>query len=349
MAGRQRFGIGHVEAGGADLAAFERRDQGVRVDDLAARDVDEVDVLLHQLELALTDQALRGRRVWHGGEDDVGPGQQIVEFVRFADVGDVTVDGDVLRIDRDHGHAEGGGPLRDLGADAAEADDERRLASELDHRQLSGRVPALGHLGVEGLDVAGEVQQQGEGMVGDLGALDDLRVRQHDVAVAQVGNREEALDAGRVALDPAQLAVGDQEVLDTAVAGDQPVAVARVQVVVDPHQAQVLVLLSQIGEGIHEERRHADGDVLGGDRCGRQRDDEEAEQNPSPTRRVKIEHGRWLPVQRLLRIDRSWTKRRPIVAPGTGCAGCYDAAAFGPQISRPDPIGSKPDDHRCPP
>ena len=292
MAGRQGLGIRDVEAGGADLAALEGRDQGVGVDDLAARDVDEVDVLLHQLELAGADHALRGRRVRHGGEDDVGPRQQVVELVGLADVGDVAVDRDVLGIDADHGHAEGRGPLRDLGADAAQADDQGRLAPELDHRQCPVRVPAFRHLGVERLDVAGEVQEQGEGVVGDLRALDDLRIGQGDVAVAQVWNLEEALDPGGVALNPAQLAVGRQEVLDAAVARDQAVADVRVETLFQGDQVEVVVLVLQVRERVGKERRHAHRDGLPERAGGREQEEKNGEQNRSEIQRWTVEHGR---------------------------------------------------------
>ena len=57
------------------------------------------------------------------------------------------------------------------------------------------------------------------------------------------GNLEEALDPGGVALDPAQLAVGRQEVLDAAVARDQAVADVRVETLFQGDQVEVVVLV----------------------------------------------------------------------------------------------------------
>ena len=90
-------------------------------------------------------------------------------------------------------------------------------------------------------------------------------------------------------------AVGDQEVLDAAVAGDQAVAIARVEVLADAGQLEILVLVFQVREGVQEDRRRADGDSLGGGRSGQHGEKQRCEQDQGETRCTAVQHGWCLP------------------------------------------------------
>jgi hypothetical protein len=51
------------------------------VDDLAARDVNQDRVLLHQVQFAGTDQSLRGGRQCGADDEDIGDAQNLVDAV----------------------------------------------------------------------------------------------------------------------------------------------------------------------------------------------------------------------------------------------------------------------------
>ena len=140
-----------------------------------------------------------------GDKDDVGFGQEGVHLVGLDDAADHGRVGLLLGIDAEHGHAEGPGAGGDLAADAADADDEGGTAVEFDAvvvvaADVAGEL-VIG-VGAEG---AGEVEQEGEGVVGDFGALDDAVVGEDDGGIAEVvgaGEEEGVFDAGAGDLDP---------------------------------------------------------------------------------------------------------------------------------------------------
>ena len=55
MTGRERFRVGHVQAGRGDLALVQRSDKRLGVDDTPARDVDQDRPPLHHPEFLLAD------------------------------------------------------------------------------------------------------------------------------------------------------------------------------------------------------------------------------------------------------------------------------------------------------
>ena len=76
----QRLVGQHVEAGGGELAAAQRLDQGAGIDDAAAGGVDQDGALLHAGEGFGVDQVLGLRQRRHVQGDDVGAGQQFLHI-----------------------------------------------------------------------------------------------------------------------------------------------------------------------------------------------------------------------------------------------------------------------------
>ena len=138
MAGRQWLGVGDIERRAADVAAVERRQQRVIVDEAAPGDVDDVLAGLGQRQSPGIDEVagMLGQRC--GEHDMVGGGEQCVGI----DAGDAG--GGERRVSAAGGddiHAEclGAGCQR-LG-DRSETDDAQRRAGDGGERR---RRPAIG-------------------------------------------------------------------------------------------------------------------------------------------------------------------------------------------------------------
>ena len=120
-----------VERGAADLARLERPAEGVEVDELAARAVDDQDAVSHLRQRLVVDPVDRLGGLREVDRDHVGA---LVELVGALDALDAEVAealrGDEL-VEPDHLHLEREGALGDELADAAEADHAERLAVEL--------------------------------------------------------------------------------------------------------------------------------------------------------------------------------------------------------------------------
>ena len=132
MLGRQRLLLEDVEPGAGDLAGLERRDEVVEPRGHAAADIDEEGAALHPLKARAVHEALGLGRMRHGEDDEIGPRQQRVERVRPVQLRDARRRLAAALVDADDPHAEGGGEPRRLGADAADADDERRGLGQMD-------------------------------------------------------------------------------------------------------------------------------------------------------------------------------------------------------------------------
>ncbi len=230
----------HIEAGAGDAALLERRVQRLLVDDPAARGVDDADGRLDLVQRLVTDETegLGGLRQVHG--DEVRDLEQLVEreeldaHLRGPRGLDVGVVGDDL-------HAEGGHPLRDQHADAAEADDAEGLLAELDTRVLGPLPLAVLQGGVGLRDVAGRGDQQ---TAGELGRGDDVgrrRVDDHhaglggggdvDVVQSDAGAGDDAQLPGRGDGLGVHLGGGaDEDRVDIGDGGDQLRAVGAVAV-----------------------------------------------------------------------------------------------------------------------
>ena len=143
-------------------------------------------------------------------EHDVRQRQHRIQPVRRDHPADVFIQRDILGVDADTRHAERVRLLRDLRADASDSDDYRRLAAQFDGMVVLLSELLLLHIG-DGLGhVSGQSQQQRESMIGDLGALDDLAVGQHHVAVDEF--REAVrFHARAIDVDPLQMLGGTKQ------------------------------------------------------------------------------------------------------------------------------------------
>ena len=178
MIGLQRLGVEHVEPGMADVAAFERGDQGRFVHQRAARGVDEDHARLHARDALLAQETTRlvAERQVH--RHHVGARQQRVDIdQRHFEVGMLGA------IPADHLHAHALADARHLAADAAKPDHAQRLAEKL--HAFVRRPDAGAHLAVHARDVAAGRDHQRDRMLGHRGvaiALDDVHL---DAAVLQ--------------------------------------------------------------------------------------------------------------------------------------------------------------------
>ena len=120
-----------VERGAGDLAALERLDERVLVDQLAAGDVDDPDAVLHPRELLAPDEAARLRRERRVEGDEVRVGDEVVERLGALDPELAEALGRDVRVVGAHAHLEPARAPGDLLADPAEADQPEGLVGEL--------------------------------------------------------------------------------------------------------------------------------------------------------------------------------------------------------------------------
>ena len=117
--------VGHV---GPELPRVERRDDGRRVDDLVAREVQQHGAAAHRLDARGVDELVRVLRERHVHRDDVGAREQVVEVHGLLHAREQLPC--VLHGDRgvvaEHLHAELERGVRDLDADRAETEHAER-------------------------------------------------------------------------------------------------------------------------------------------------------------------------------------------------------------------------------
>ena len=113
-------------------ALAERRDQRTLVDDAAAGRVHDPGALLHQPQLAFTDQPLGLCGAGQVDRHDVRLDQERLQARRELDSQRSRPFLRHIRVVRDDPHAERERALGDHGADPAQANDPERLAHELD-------------------------------------------------------------------------------------------------------------------------------------------------------------------------------------------------------------------------
>ncbi len=170
-----------VDAGRADLARAQCVGQCGLLDQPAAGGVDDDHAALGHRQLLGRDhpQGLGGLGQVDG--DEVGLAEQLLERdqpdteLRGAAGLDVGVVGD-------EGDAEGGQPLGDQDADAAQAHHADGLLGDLDAGELRPLPGALAQRGVGGRDVPGGGQQQRHGVLGGADDVGGGGVDHHDAA-----------------------------------------------------------------------------------------------------------------------------------------------------------------------
>ena len=194
----ERLGRRDVEPGTEQVPVVERAEEGVLVDQSAARGVDEHGSGLHRRELGGAEEAARlvGQRDVDG--HDVGDPEERVEGVRAVDPGGHGGGGEV-RVEGRDAHPEATGDAGDMPRDPAEADQAQDLAVELD--ALVAAVVADRGAGPEralgGLHVLGDEQHQRDGMLGGRDGRAVGRVADQDPAPGRRGDVDRVVaDAG---------------------------------------------------------------------------------------------------------------------------------------------------------
>ncbi len=192
--GGQRLRVGHVQRR-PDPAGGQLGDERVGIDQLAAGHVDQQRAVRQEREFPRADQALGLRGVRGDEEDDVGLGQQLVQFVDrvHAGAGAACHPGD-------RGDLEAVQPALDGLPDVPVPDDQRPLVGQ---RPAQGELPGpVGLVPGEHVQLAAAGQGQGDGQLGGAGVVQARRVAQRHPGRHQ---RQELLVAGRQGLHHLQL------------------------------------------------------------------------------------------------------------------------------------------------
>ena len=137
-------------------------------------------------------------------DDDVRALEEVGEAVQAPDVDAVGGVGQRLDVDGKDVHLEAERTPGDLLADLAVADDADGPAGDLQDVGDGGiaRPAAGGLVLLEAVEAARERQQHGEGVLGDDAGVGAARVGDGDIALDDLGDRAEHLDAGARSLDP---------------------------------------------------------------------------------------------------------------------------------------------------
>ncbi len=155
-----RLGREHVERRACDLAAPQRLQQRVLVDELAAGGVDEAHAVAHARECVRVDRPARLVRQRQVEREEL---RSAVDLLRRLEAIDPELAEPLrahVRVVRDDAHAEAERTARDLLADAPEAEHADRLAGELDAAVRLPLPASLLERGVRLRDVPGKRDEE---------------------------------------------------------------------------------------------------------------------------------------------------------------------------------------------
>src|SRR5438128_7188849 len=138
---RARLLLEHVEAGGGEMAARERLEDGALLLHGAARGVDVDRALLHEAEGLVVDHAARLVREWRVRGQDVDLWQHRLQALLWLDAALPQLGVWYVGVVAEHAHAEGAGELRHAAADVADTDDAEGLAPQLRVADAGPRAP----------------------------------------------------------------------------------------------------------------------------------------------------------------------------------------------------------------
>jgi hypothetical protein len=225
VARRQRFRAHHVERRAGDGSRLQRGGERHRVHAGAARGVDEEGARLHARERPGADDATRlvfERAV----QRDVVAGEHLVEACLLDAEG---VHGGLVHvgIGRFHGETKAGRSPRHRAADATQADDAERLVPDAARLAAGLVVPGPRQDAVvQAADVAPQIEQETEGVVGQVGRAVVGGVGDHDAALG--GGHVDAVEARRhESDDPAARQLVEHKRCQRCVRGDERVGAAH--------------------------------------------------------------------------------------------------------------------------
>ena len=170
----------------ASLPDEQRCVQRGLVDDAAARRVDQERLRLHALQPVGIEHADRLRRLRAMDADEVGARQRGVEIGDRLAAGGLDVGGGLVGIEHQHVHFHRQAALGGAAADAAEADDQDRLAVEIERQHAEPLRPSVVpdqrmHFG----RALGERQHHEQRAFGDRGRIGRACDHQRDLAAAE--------------------------------------------------------------------------------------------------------------------------------------------------------------------
>src|SRR5205807_2089804 len=247
-----------------DLAGPERLEEGLLVDELAARGVHEPNAFAHRGERPRVDRAARLVRQRQVQRDEVAGAERLLGRRDALDAELAEALAAHERIERDDAHPEPERAACDLLADAAEAEDREGLPFQLDAGVRRPLPAALLERRVRLRDVARKRDEQADGV---LRGGDDVRlgrVRHHDAA-SRRSLHVDVVDAHARAADHAQPVGALQDVRgqlrrraddDRVVAAD-PLREVAVRLVVD-----VEALAQERDAGLGDRLAHEDARAL---------------------------------------------------------------------------------------
>eukprot|EP01022_Parablepharisma_sp_SALTPOND_P029698 TRINITY_DN743_c1_g4_i1.p1 TRINITY_DN743_c1_g4~~TRINITY_DN743_c1_g4_i1.p1 ORF type:complete len:1335 (-),score=475.41 TRINITY_DN743_c1_g4_i1:5534-9538(-) len=230
-----------VQAGRAQLARGQRSDQGLLVDEAAARGIDQDGAILHARQRGGIDHVavLGGQRAMQ--REHVGAGEERLQ------VGQLHAGRGFLgkRIVRQHLHAQRHRRSRHAATDGAKADQAEGAALQL-QALVGGLVPvALAHARIQAHHVLGAGHHQRPGVLGHGRGIGTGR-RLHGDAALLGGLAVDGVDAGAVLGDHAQGRAGLHDArAHAAVAHDDA---HRLVLLRQAHQ----VILGRLGAGVDQ-------------------------------------------------------------------------------------------------
>ena len=186
LASAQSFGgslLEHIERRGRDDVGVDGAVQGVRIDEIPARRVDEPQPALAAREALVIEEVSRfgrGRQVQRhviGGRAHLVQREQLDAEPR----GDLGRDEGIVG---DHAHAKRPGALRHFLADASQARDAERLAAQLGAEEPALLPALVFHGPIGGRHRSCERQHQRQGVFGDADAVGAGRI-DHDNPAAR--------------------------------------------------------------------------------------------------------------------------------------------------------------------
>ena len=134
--GRQRFGFENIERRAGDMSILQRLNERGFVDQSAARAVDDAHAAFCFLQSRRIENVMRLSRERRVQRNEIGAGEQIVEFIDQLDLQTAGARRGEIWIVGEHAHAEGDRATAQFAADSPHADDAERLVVKLDALEI---------------------------------------------------------------------------------------------------------------------------------------------------------------------------------------------------------------------
>lgn len=210
MVAVERFFLDDINADAEQAPGVEEIDQGGRIDEPAARDINEDGVIAQVSEGFGVHKVVGSGGEWGDTDYDIGGGEQPRELADVPDfVNEIGLDLGV-DVDSDYAHAQPFQALRHLEPDRADGDDAGGLAFEFKHSRR--RLPEMSDLITKGpVHPTGDGHEEGKGGVGDWDGMAASAVGKDNAAVTENVERH-PVDASAAVLHPLEVRSGGEVV-----------------------------------------------------------------------------------------------------------------------------------------